>query len=267
MVSEILRRFVYIFFTIVPVLLSGCYDSHSQGYTSSGLPVATATVSELRELCGDPLAIGMDITLVCRVTSSDRAGNFYRTLFAEDATGAVEIFVGTYNIAAKYPAGTLLALRLKGCAAAITDGVLQIGLEAQSYSTTAVDYFQSDIVLDRHIVRGSTAAEVLPLEIGINDAAENLCGRLVHIGGLYYSPADTEDDGICGGYRRFTDGDGNDIYTTVSEYADFADGAIPAGVTAVCGILLQESVPHAGRRFVVKPIDSTGYEVGAGSDN
>ncbi len=264
-----LQRFVHRLLagTIAAIALSGCYDRHSQAADGAVLPAATTSVAELRKVCDEPMTITRDVVLRCRVTTDDRPGNFYRTLFAEDGTGGVEIFVGTYNSSAKYPAGADIALRLNGCAVALTDGVLQIGLEAESYSSTAVDYFLSDVLLDRHIVRGADRVPVEPADVTVGELTETMCGRLVRIPGVRYSPADEADDGRCEGFRRFTDTAGNEIYTSVSEYADFADAAIPDGTAALRGILLHGHVTNVGRGFIVKPIDADGYETAVGIDD
>ena len=57
-------------------------------------------ISQLYQLCqGGCHTISSDIVCVGRVTSSDSEGNFYRSMFVEDSTAAVEILLGTYNIA------------------------------------------------------------------------------------------------------------------------------------------------------------------------
>ncbi len=266
-----LRRFIYTTVAAAAILSmsTGCYDSHSMADNDTTLPAATLTVAELWRICsGGVMEVNRDVVLSCRVTTDDAAGNFYRTLFAEDTTGGIEIFAGIYDSGNKYPAGVAIALQLDGCAVAITDGVLQIGLPPQSYSTTAVDYFLSNVLLDRHIIRGSEVLPAEPLEIKCSDACDGLCGRLVRISGLYYVPVDVEnDDGLCVGHRRFADDFGGEIYTTVSEYADFADTAIPKDTCAVCGILLYERITDVGWRYVVKPVDLNGYETNDNSAN
>ena len=65
------------------------------------------------------------------VTTSDRAGNFYRTLCIEQAGAALEVMVGLDHLHNDYPPGSRLMVRLRGLTLGLQYGVLQAGTRAE----------------------------------------------------------------------------------------------------------------------------------------
>lgn len=240
---------------VTALAAAGCYDSFDDRSGQSVPEPATATVAELRRLCsGTGTDITTNVVIAGRVTTSDEAGNFSRTFFVEDSTGGAEIMAGTYDIHNKYPVGATVSVNLADCTVAVENGVLQIGLKPRSHSQRPAEYFMTDVLLDRHIIRGDVLSEVVPTVIAAGDTDH--CGRLVRIDGLRYTPTEpTEptDGGTFAGYRRFVAPDGEEIYSCVREYADFADDVIPDGEVSLCGILLYGRVTGVGDRFILKP--------------
>lgn len=227
----------------------GCYDTFDDRAADTAPEPATLTVAELRMLCnGTSEDITSDAVISGRVTTSDEAGNFSRSFFVEDATGGAEIMAGTYDISNKYPLGATVSVNLAGCTVAFEDGAMQIGLKPKPYSQRQVEYFMTDVLLDKHIIRGSGLSEVVPIAITVADT--DFCGRLVRIDRLRHAPT---DGGTFAGYRRFVAQDGSEIYSYVREYADFADEKIPDGEVSLCGILLYGRVAGIGDRFILKP--------------
>ena len=227
----------------------GCHDTFDDRAANTAPEPATLTVAELRMLCnGTSEEITSDAVIAGRVTTSDEAGNFSRSFFVEDATGGAEIMAGTYDIHNKYPLGATVSVNLAGCTVAFADGAMQIGLKPKPYSQRPVEYFMTDVLLDKHIIRGGELSEIVPAAITVADTA--LCGRLVRIDRLCHTPT---DGGTLAGYRRFVAQDGSEIYSYVREYADFADEEIPDGEVSLCGILLYGRVAGIGDRFIVKP--------------
>ena len=230
----------------------GCYDTFDDRAANTAPEPATLTVAELRMLCnGTSEDITSDAVIAGRVTTSDEAGNFSRSFFVEDTTGGAEIMAGTYDIHNKYPLGATVSVNLAGCTVAFEDGAMQIGLKPKPYSQRPVEYFMTDVLLDKHIIRGGELSEVVPAAITAADT--DLCGRLVRIDRLRHAPTDPTDGGTFAGYRRFVAQDGSEIYSYVREYADFADEEIPDGEVSLCGILLYGRVAGIGDRFIVKP--------------
>ena len=123
------------------LLFGSCYDRHSEPQAEPLPMVANVQIEQLRQLCANGCYnVVSDIICVGRVTSSDREGNFYRSMFIEDETGAIEIKLGTYNIEAQYPIGLMVAVDLNGCAIMLNNDILQVGLPPQSFDTAPREF-------------------------------------------------------------------------------------------------------------------------------
>lgn len=248
---------LHIFSTIIVALLTltGCYDRHKEPPFESKPLQANCNIAQLRELCSEGIYhIEVDMVCVGRVTANDKGGNFYRTMFIEDATGGAEIKLGTYNINAQYPIGSVVAIRLKGLAVILDSKVVQVGLPPRDYDISLRE-FESQVVIDKYIIRANYTEAVEPLRCNISDLDYSLCGRLVEIRDAYYAPhAEEEERSVIEGYHQFSDYDDNYIFTYVSPYSNFAKLAIPTKVGPICGILCHESVGLSiGNKFVIKP--------------
>lgn len=187
------------------------------------------------------------------VTSTDRAGNFYHKLIIEDGTGALEILIGTHLTASQYPIGTLIELRLEGLATMLNNGVVEVGLAPQSFDNQPRPMEAKEII-DQHLIRCGKVENVEPLNCAITELEESLCGRLITISSLCHTPLEGyEEEATMVGYHRFTDSEGNAIFTHVSDYADYANGDIPTSESSITGILYHESVGmNIGRHFVIR---------------
>lgn len=113
---------------LLATLLSagGCYDSHfSEAAGGAAAGEGNTPLSELRaRYTGSPTLVEEDIRVVGYVTTSDRAGNFYRTLCIEQAGAALEVMVGLDHLHNDYPPGSRLMVRLRGLTLGLQYGVL-----------------------------------------------------------------------------------------------------------------------------------------------
>lgn len=238
------------------LLFGGCYDRSGYGDNGSFGVVPNTSIATLASVASTTSChtINSDMVCVGRVTTSDREGNFYRTMFVEDETGAAEVLLGIYDIATQYPEGVEVALRLRGCAIRKESGVVQIGLPPYSYDTKPRE-FESQVIIDSHIVRGVSVAPLEPRHTDIASLSTVGCGRLVRVEGLHYVPdenLDTEPQMV--GYSRFVDSEESELYCYISEYADFADIAVPTTEVTLQGVLLYENVGgDRGVQYVIKP--------------
>ncbi len=246
------------------LLLAGCGYDRFGDYTPPGgeaLPEATTDIASLRLLyAGSRIDVQDEWVVAGRVTSSDRAGNFFRTFVIEDATGGLEIRAGLYDMHRIYPVGMQVAVKLKGLSLGFYQGMMQAGARPvpSSYDQTA--YLGHRAILDRHVVRGGTADPVAPAATTIAALDERMCGRLVRIEGLHLAGA-TPGASALGdapvtwavpspgggippsyGYRKFKDARGDSLLVVSSGYATFAAETIPAGSLYVTGVLSCGSV-------------------------
>ena len=236
------------------VLLAGCYDSSFGERERTAEPEpSTTTIGELRaRFEGSTVAIEGEVTVSGRVTTCDRSGNFYRTLCIESDGAGLEIMAGLDQLHNDYPEGCLLTVRLQGWALGESRGVLQAGRKPSAASGYPTDYIASRPALDRTIVRHDTPLQPLaPAVRTIGELTPPMCGTLVRIEGVRYSP-DELSEGHWTGNKRFADESGASIYTYVRSYADFADNEVPAGRCSLTGIL-----QYDGSRYLLKLRDET----------
>lgn len=242
---------------VLSLLAAGCYDDAGTPATTIGTPPATTTLAELRRLyAGRTFRIESDVFVRGRVVTSDRAGNFYRTLVIEEEGAAAELMAGIDGLHNVYPEGCELTVGLRDLALGENNGVLQIGRLPEAGSGYATDYIGSRAALDGHVFRGDTYAAFRPAVYAVGELKSEMAGRLVRIDGLRYTP-ETVEEATWAGYKRFTDADGNIIRTYTRPYADFANRAIPECEVLLAGILQYTAGTDGAPRYLLKLRDET----------
>lgn len=239
---------------LLTIVLGGCYDSHNEPSAPHFAESDNCDISELQALCRDGrVDIASDMVCICRITSSDHEGNFYRSVVVEDESGGAEIRLGIYNSASHYPVGLVVALHLDGTAIMFENGVLQIGLPPQE-SDALPREMESQAIIDKHIVRSTTIEPIEPARCDIARLDDSHCGRFIALDRIVHAPLTECEEETMVGYHRFADGEGNAIFTYISPYADFSSLELPVAEIAVQGILYRESVGMGiGEQYVIKP--------------
>ncbi|MEG0788849.1 MAG: DUF5689 domain-containing protein [Alistipes sp.] len=224
-------------FAITTLFLSGCYDTFDTPDTKSDAPPSNVTISALRKLyAGKTFKVENDLTLSGFVTSSDEAGNFFRTFTLEDNGAGIEIMAGIDYLQHSYPIGHKVTVHLKDLAVGQSYGVLQVGRMPQPASGFTTDYIGSKAALDGVAVCTDENREITPLATDITALTPDQCGTLVRISGLKYTPSEL-DPLVWAGYKTFADTDGHMLYVYTRTYADFAGHEVPLGTVSLTGIL------------------------------
>lgn len=249
---------------LLGLCLFGCGYNRFDDYTPAEimpLPEKTTDIASLRLLyAGSRIDVTDDLVVVGRVTTSDRAGNFFRTFMIEDATGALEIRAGLYDMHRIYPVGTRVAVKLRGMSLGFDQSVLQAGARPLPSSYYSTEYLGNRAIVDRYVVRGGVGEPPVPAVTTIAALNEGMCGRLVRIEGLRLAgatpgagdPGDipvtwaipSPGKGIAPsyGYRKFKDPKGDSLLVVSSGYAAFAAATIPSGGHTITGILSHGTV-------------------------
>lgn len=231
---------------------AGCYDSRFDAPAAgSSCEAVTETIATLRgRYAGSAFSITSPVVVAGTVTSSDREGNFYRSFCIEEEGAALEIMAGIDQLHNDFPEGCRVVLRLEGLTVGESRGVLQVGRAPQAGSEYEVDYLGSRAALDRHVSRcGEALQPIVPERLSINELAPGSAGTLVCIDQVRYTPEDLTAV-TWAGYKRFTDKEGNEIYTYVRTYADFADEEVPVGWVSLTGILQYDDSGEG--RYLIK---------------
>lgn len=245
------------------LILAGCGYDNFGPYQSGETPASpyNTNIGDLRAYYyGTPLTVDRDMVVRGVVTSSDRGNNFYRTLVVEDATGALEVFTGLYDMHNIYPVGQPVVLRLDGLTIGMGQGVLQAGMKALPSSGYQIEYIGQRPLVDQYLSRDGRLQAVAPLQVSIPALREDMCGRLVRIQSLMFDSPEQTTWGVPSaspavppstGYRRFADPSGDAVMVVCSGYADFASELIPVGVRRnITGVLLYGPAPGTAGRSV-----------------
>lgn len=149
---------------------------------------ANTTIAAVKALYVDkPVHIEKDLIIAGQVTSSDQSGNIYRSLYIQDATGALEIKIGKSSLYNDYRPGQWVYVKLDGLTLGTYEGMLQIGLDDPSgeYETAYIDVQR---IIDLHIFKGKIDTPVTPVEIDESQLTlpQNM-EKLVTVTGLVYA--------------------------------------------------------------------------------
>lgn len=232
--------------------LAACYDGR---FTApAGSPACenpNETIASLRTTyAGTPFTVSSPVIVSGIVTSCDRAANFYRTFCVEEDQAALEVAAGIDQLHNDFPIGCRVVIRLEGLTVGESYGLLQVGRAPAPGSAYEVDFLGSRAALGKAVTRcGEDLEPVEPARLTIPRLEPERAGTLVRIDRLRYTPEDLTST-VWSGYKRFTDADGNVIYTYVRSYADFADREVPTGWLSLVGILQYDKAGEG--RFMLK---------------
>ncbi len=136
-----------------------------------------------------PVTIQGNVVIGGRVTTSDKVGNIYKSLYIQDETAGIEIKIGKNGLYNEYKPGQWLYVVCDGLTVGDYNGMIQIGYSDPTgeYETA---YMEHQYIIDNHVFKGPQGDPVEPVVIGENDLRkkENL-GRLVTIRDLTYDNA------------------------------------------------------------------------------
>ncbi len=240
----ICQRFT-VFSLFISILLSGCgYDRFGDMQPSDGKYLAANIgIGTLRTWYGNDgkiKHIDDDFVINGWVTAEDKSDNFYRSFIIQDATDAIEIRAGFYDLHTVFVRGRQIAIKIKNLDMSIYNGVFQLGRKQNE----KLDYIAVRYIPGEYFLPQSNYRDVQPRETSITELTEAICGQLVHIADLQSVYTEPE---TWAGEKIFQDDNGNQISVFTSTYADFAGEEIPSGKLELTGIITKTSV-----RYVLK---------------
>lgn len=189
---------IYIFILAAAALFTGCdewdpvftlkYDDPE--YIEPYEMEANTTISDLKDMYvknnSRPITITGNVVIAGQVTTSDKVGNLYKSLYIQDETAGIELKIGKNGLYNEYKLGQWIYVVCEGLTVGDYNGMIQIGYEDPTgeYETA---YIEHSSIIDTHIFKGPYDDPVEPVVITEADLKkkENL-GRLVTIKGLTY---------------------------------------------------------------------------------
>lgn len=200
---------------------------------------SVVSIAYLKSLySGMPRTLTENFVVEGYVSSSDRWGNFYKTVAIEDGTAGIEIKIDMEGIYKTHMVGDRVKVYCNSLTIGAYGGLIQLGSSPSGgYETGYIA--QSDI--SKHFAgTGGKEQQVKPLRLDISALSPAHLSRYVSFVGVHIEEA----DGAAVWYggeedmpRTLSDGRGNSIAIYTSPYAEFAGWAMPQGTLYIEGIL------------------------------
>lgn len=193
-----------------------------------------AQIQALHTIGEEDRLISDDIIIRATVVSSDEAGNFFRNMFVEDATGGLEIRLNRTGLFNEFPRGSDVFLKLQGLYVGDFAGIYQINGSPEN----AVEEARVPDVISS----AGPAADLNPNMITINQINASLVGTLVTLNNVQFSSESVGDEYSDAANRRavnhtIEDCNGNTVLLRTSGFADFANDRTPNGNGSIIAVL------------------------------
>ncbi len=211
--------------------------------------VANMSIANLKALHTTPRAydiITQDIIISGVVVANDKSGNFYKQLFIQDTTGAIQILLDATDLYGSYPVGRRVFVKCKDLCLSDYNNTIQLGVKANINGVPSQEGIPAASV-GRHLIGGSLNNPVEPIEVTLNDLTTNMQNRyinaLIKLNDYEFIPADTSktysDTSV---YKATTNLNIKNCQSNVqtivrtSAYADFAAKKVPTGNGSITSI-------------------------------
>ncbi len=201
--------------------------------------VANTSIKALKAMhvSGGFEAITTDIIISGVVVADDKSGNFYKELYIQDATGAMDIKLDGTNLYTAYPVGRKIYIKCKGLYLSDYGGMIQLGVIDHSVPGNSTLAGIPSSLFNTYLFKGTSNNPVVPRVVTQSQLTTNiqdtLLGTLIQLNGYQFSSGD-----LNGTYAdtsaaknsinlNVKDCSGNTIILRSSGYSNFA-GLHPA---------------------------------------
>lgn len=237
---------------ILCLFSAGCSDPRPHVPESYDPYPTDVSIAYLKSLYnGTPHLIDRDHTITGYVVSSDRYGNFYKTLVIEDSTGGIGIKLDRTELYGEYYLGDCVSVYCNGLCLGGDGGQVVLGGKAEGdYQTTYIPNERVGITVRKN---ASDHREVIPhpltlaglsaryLDCPVSFDGVQFIGQEI---GLTWSEKDADTD------RHLVDRNGDTLAVRTSRYAEFANRNLPPGSGYIEGVL-----GWFGGRYLLKVVD------------
>ena len=203
----------------------------------------TLTIRALKSMhtIGTYKALTSDDIIRGTVVGDDASGNIFKTLHIQDETGGIEVKINAVSLFNFYPAGTTIAIKLKGLYMGDYNGQIQLGGSYEVSGTRININGIEEALYKNYIVRAKTDIPVTPLAISISQLNTGHTSMLVELNNVNFINSDVnvvfaDVPGKNPLNRTLEDCDGSQIVMRTSGYASFGDALTPAGKKKIVAI-------------------------------
>lgn len=228
--------------------------------------VANMTIMGLKTyhtIPGQIDTISQDVVISGIVTANDQSGNFYKQLFIQDSTGAMQILVDASSLYATYPVGRRVYLKCKGLALSDYYGNMQLGVRAVVGGVASVQGIPSALV-SQYLVGGSLNNPVVPITVNAANLGSNLddiyINALIKLQGYEFVSTDTAKTYSDTSVYKSTQnrlistgcGSGTKLTVRTSAYANFAGEYLPKGNGDITAIYTIYKSTSATKQLIIR---------------
>lgn len=194
---------------------------------------------------GYPFAVRDNWLVRGTVISTDRSGNYYKTLAVDDGTDVAELKLDAETLFLDYPMGCRVEVICNGLTVGERGGIMQLGTASSDGYETG--YLPAEEI-GRHVrLLALSENEAMPSVRTIEGLSASDLGRLVAFDdvqfveyGRTWCQPDAEDaTGFADTDCYVEDRAGNRLAVRTSRYAEFAGWIVPTGSGRIEGLLSQ----------------------------
>jgi len=212
-------------------------------YTGTHLQ-ATMSIARLRQshLPGNMEKMIDDQVITGIVTANDATDNFYKTIVIQDSTAAISIRMDGFGLAADYPLGKRIFVRLNGLWMGEYGSMLQLGGSADFSDPAYPELLAIPAPLfSKVIVVGNTEQVPLPVRVRYNELNNFMQSKLIELDSAELVASDTARpyaDAVNKATvsHRIRCCSGGSVYLRTSGFASFATAKTPGGNGRISGI-------------------------------
>ena len=212
--------------------------------------VANTTIQSLKTYHTIPGVydlINQDVIISGIVTANDESGNFYKQLFIQDSTAAIQLLVDANSLYATYPVGRRVFIKCKGLTITDSYSNMLLGYKAVVDGLPSIEGIPGAVV-GNFIIGGSLNNPVEPISVTMADLGTSLNNRYINafvkLSNYEFVTTDTAKTyGDTSSYKSTVNrlislGCGSSLTTTVrtSGYSNFAGTHLPKGNGTIAAI-------------------------------
>ncbi len=220
---------------------------------------ANTSIADLKAMYqGSNVLIDTNIIIKGIVVADDSSGNFYKELYIQDETGAINIRLDESDLYVKFPIGRLVYVKCQNLYLSDYRGVMQIawGIGADRIPSSYMsDYDVPDISL------GGTPVE--PKLLTIETLNNEDIGKLIKLENVQFVQGDltkTYADGTnqIDASTTIEDCDGNELIVRTSGFASFANNTVEQGNGSIIAILSKYNNDYQLKIRTIEELNMTG---------
>jgi len=247
-----MKKFLFPVFLLL-LSLSSCIKDDFDAPPADGEDpdiTANTTIAQLKQLfTSSPVQITDSLVIQGVVTSSDKAGNFYKTLVIQDATAGISIRLDQTDLYADYPIGRRIFVKCKNLWLGDYGDLVQIGgaLDDSDPQNPGVLPIPSALI-GNYLLKGKYNIPVAPIVLTIDQLDNLYQNMLIQLNDVEFASAElgkTYADAVeqNSENRMLTDCNGNSVILRNSGFAQFAGDTLPDGngtLTAIFSVFTDD---------------------------